>query len=458
MIRKTFYSLLALISALLVTSACSSSSDSNVVRTSNCAIRSFSLGQLRRILHTTNSAGTDSTYTLSFSGSLYPMVIDQLGGNITNAEPLPLGTRLDAALATISADGLVVYAPAADTTVWTAYSATDSINFSQPLVFRVYAYEGSGYRDYNLNLTVRQQNPAEFTWQQLTGIPEMAARTAAQLMVMDNGVMAFSAAADGQVFCARTTETDLPQWTEQPCTGLPTDAAVRTTVAFADRFWMSTAAGLLFQSADGLTWTAVEQEDAELHVHLVVASASALHAAICDSRINTPLYMAASTDGQHWTPVGTEGMHFNIPSAAVAYTQANGNQRVLLAADIADDNSAEPLHLWSLLEGSGEPWTHFTDANRSIYQLPRWQHPCLLTYNGWLVAMGDQATGSEHSTLDTILVSYDNGLNWRTNTYLTAPAALQGTTAVICAATVGEYIWIMAADQLWRVRYNGFGL
>ena len=44
-------------------------------------------------------------------------------------------------------------------------SGSDSIDFSQPRVFRVFATDGSGSRDYTVSLTVRNQDPGVFLWQ-----------------------------------------------------------------------------------------------------------------------------------------------------------------------------------------------------------------------------------------------------------------------------------------------------
>ena len=147
---------------------------------------------------------------------------------------------------------------------------------------------------------------------------------------------------------------------------------------------------------------------------------------------------------------------FGLPSAAVAYKQNNGNHRVLMCADVLDDSTA-PLYQWSLLEGADEPWMLLTDNNVSAYQLPRWMHPILLSYSGMLVALGDRDWSGTHTALDAIYMSYDNGVNWYTYDDLTAPEALVGTTAPVTAATVGEYIWLMAGNQFWRVRYNNYG-
>ncbi|MBQ7495961.1 MAG: hypothetical protein IJT75_09490 [Bacteroidaceae bacterium] len=454
---RTQYSLLALLVTLIITGACSSSSDDSYVYTSDCAIKSFTLGKMKRTVHTTSYTGGDSTYTITFNGSLYALTIDQVNRRIFNTEAFPLETELKT-VATITGDGTIVYAAEADTSQWTLYSSSDSIDFSAPLLFRCYAYDGSGYREYRMTLNVRTNNALEYTWQPLSGIPAMTGRTEARMLMQGGEAVVLSSTATGTVFCARSTATDSPAWTEQECTGLPIAADVRSAVCYHGKLWMNTSWGKLACSSDGVNWTEVAQEDEAVGVHLVAASETLLHAAIHDTRVSTPYYMASSTDGVTWTPIPVEQMLFELPSAAVAYTQDNGNRRVLLCADVVDGDAAAPLFQWSLLEGADEPWILMTDENASNDYLPRWRNPVLLAYNDWLYALGDHDWSGQHTALDAIYVSYDNGLNWYADEDLTIPEIPVGTTAPITATVVGEYIWLMAGDQLWRVRYNDYGL
>ena len=74
----------------------------------HCAITYMTLGTLLRESHITTSRGTDSTYMTTFSGSMYPLYVDQYKGEIYNPDSLPLGTRVDKVVfSTISHDGIL---------------------------------------------------------------------------------------------------------------------------------------------------------------------------------------------------------------------------------------------------------------------------------------------------------------------------------------------------------------
>ena len=70
---------------------------------------------------------------------------------------LPTGSILDAVLVTVSAQGTAAYASISDTTSWTVHTEKDSINFTEPVIFRVMATDGKSYRDYRVTLNVRSQ-------------------------------------------------------------------------------------------------------------------------------------------------------------------------------------------------------------------------------------------------------------------------------------------------------------
>lgn len=166
--RYTFWMLLALV-ALSV--ACSKSDDDNSsVTTDECYISSFVLGQMRRAITVKDSQGGDSTYYVSFTGSYYPLIIDQRASTISLAKPLPMGTRINAVLTTISFEGAVMHTPVTDTTAWTAYNSRDSVDFSVPRIYRVYATNGDSYRDYTVSLSVRDNDAEGYTWTRSDGV------------------------------------------------------------------------------------------------------------------------------------------------------------------------------------------------------------------------------------------------------------------------------------------------
>ena len=460
--KKIIYGLLSLVACGTVLLACHSSD--TVEATSYCYISSFSLGTVKRTMHTTTSQGVDSTYTTSVSASTLRMAIDHRAGTITNVDLLPVGSQLDKIPVTVSANGTVVHASIADTTTWTVYSTKDTLDFTQDVLFRVVASDGNSYRDYTVTVRARQDNSDSYTWQRLKDIDAMQEMTSARLISdvpsdadsVESPVL-ITSNAKGQCYYGQPVyEKDKSEglssmyWSFTPCTGLDADIDVTSTVSYQRRLWMSSASGKLFVADNPTTWNKVVQPQA---IRLVAASADALYGCILTDGGYT---MAFSADGLSWTPMVMEGSSFKAPLAGVAYTQTNGNRRVLFLADVYEDNTSGPLFAWSLLEGRGEAWLPFNDKD-TAYPLPRWQHPTLLTYNHWIMALGDKDRSGEHQALSNIFISHDNGLNWKEDSYLSTPSALCGAEGPVTAMSCGEYVWIIAGTQAWVLRYNSYG-
>jgi len=437
--RKFAYVCIACLIASIVFSACKSDDD-DTKYSSNCFIQNFVLGNMKRALHTTTSAGTDSIYYTTLSGSAYTMVIDQLNGTITNSTPIPTGAVTSAVLATITSQGVVFYAHQSDTTTWTSYSASDSIDFSSPLLFRVLATDGSSYRDYTCSLTIREADADSFTWSRLATIDALEQRNAIKLTATNT---IFSSNADGEAFIARSE--DLTNWEETPCTGLPTTADVRTTQCFNGSYWMSTTDGALYSSTDAVEWTEVEQTTDAPAINLIAASSSALYATLTDKTDDgQELTIVSSTDGSTWTTMQTEEPMFTDVRASLAYTQTNGNERVLLATNVNDD---EPIYIWSLLEGYDQPWTIFSETATNPYLLPQTDQLSIVNYNDNLLAILSKKT----------YISYDNGITWKAYANLVLPSAIYGTQQPLSAYADGEYIHLVAGSQIWRTRLNSYG-
>lgn len=170
--KKPIYAILAMLA--LAAASCSKSSDDDATLSDNCYISAFTLGQMQRSVSTTTAAGNDTTYTVAYSGSAFPMTIDQRAQTITMATPLLMNTHLDAVLTTVTFTGALVHAPENDTTTWATYSTTDSVDFTTPRIYRVVSTDGKSHRDYRVWLTTRSTLADTYTWQRSeTAMPQV---------------------------------------------------------------------------------------------------------------------------------------------------------------------------------------------------------------------------------------------------------------------------------------------
>ena len=432
--KRLVYILIGFALLLAFVPACKE--DEETALTSDCYISSFTLGALKRHVHYTDSTGHDTTYLISFSGSYYPLNIDQRAGTILLREPLPMETKINAVTATATFQGGLFYQPwdANSDSTWTAFSATDSIDFSAPLRFRVYATDGSSYRDYYLRLDVRTSDPEKYTWEKVES---------------DR--------------CPADDPRRLVAWGEslflmtQDASSL-TDP--HTLVVYHDNLWVSSADGQqVWTKAHGDTdfmlYHTFEPATGLASLRLFAGSENALYGIGVTTDGQRGIY--SSTDGSTWTAMTADADLSLFPEKPVAlsYTQTNGNQRVLVVGQATDNETT--CEVWSLLEKSGEPWTYFTPAPDNPYRLPALQDLCILSYNDMLMAAGGPSADGRYEALETCYLSYDNGITWKAYEELTVPAELKAQAGRISVTTLDDYIWFSVGTEIWRAHLNGYG-
>lgn len=185
--------------ALVVCTSCLKDENDDTVYYSDMAITGFTLGSMNRYTHVTSSStGKDSLVKTTVSGLSYKMTIDQLQAKIYNTKMLPVGTDVSRVVCTISTlnNGVVaLQSMTSDSLRW--HSATDSVDLSQPRVFRVFASDGSGYRDYTVSLNVSSDQGVSFGWDLVqtlempTGDVRLEASGDSVVMSHDSGVFTF---------------------------------------------------------------------------------------------------------------------------------------------------------------------------------------------------------------------------------------------------------------------------
>lgn len=159
------------VSLILNTSCLGSNDDSNTEYSNDTAIKTFSLTTVNRYVHTTSKSGKDSVYKKSLSNPVV-FTIDQYQRKIYNTDSLPADCDLKHVLASISSvnNGTIVinYADKSSNDSLMYFSSTDSIDFTKVKDVRVYAYDGSGFRTYQLSINIHQIESNRMIWEQMS--------------------------------------------------------------------------------------------------------------------------------------------------------------------------------------------------------------------------------------------------------------------------------------------------
>lgn len=427
--------------ALLTTSCNSAGDDSDCSSYTDCAVTAVVLGTLKRTMTTTASDGSDSTYTTSVTGSLYPMYIDQLNNEIYNPDSLPINTKAaKVVFSTFKASGAGVTINALSTDGDTTFVTTDSTDFTSPRLVTAHAYDGVSKRVYTVRVNVHKEAADSFTWKRMGTASELTALTEQRALILNGQLYVFGK--EGTTPVLLTAATDAPTtWTR---TALSVSAlAVRSVQLFNGVFYALDGTSVI-SSGDGLTWNATgASADA-----LVGTSSQRLFALNGD-------YLYSTTDGATWTKdsLDTQG---ELPTAETSMAaQASATDKTYENVLLVGQKSGA-ARIWKRtidLTGSETyTWVYYPETEDVRKPCPVLSHTTLLPYNGQSLYLGLNSAQTVQ-----FYNSPDNGRTWLSTTYA-APAA---ATAVSTAAAVdGKYfVWLICggSGEVWRGRLNQLG-
>jgi len=456
--KKEFYLLLCL--AVLISSC---NKEEEETYTDICYISGVTLGVVKRTVPSKTSEGADTLITSSYNGGLFPMTIDQRNHTIENRDSLLYGTSLDAVLLTVSYEGGVVAYRAADATEeteWTSYSATDSINLSNPISLYVLSDDGHSKRVYTLKVNVHQQEGDSVSWQRVDSVMPFTNLVSMRSVVLNGRLGVLGQAADGEVtYAERSTRETQGEWSQNP-TNLPSTTEVETLRQSGDALYVSTSDGAIYTSADAKTWTELTGEQAGLK--LAAVTESYLYALT-----GTGLSRTSRTTPGTWETESLDDDVANLPGMALNscyYTQDNGFRRLQLIgcrANSADSTAVVWSKVWDDDEDEATAeWAYFVPSPDNRYLCPSLQHLSIFNYDDRGVALGGasfEGRGS-HNPLDVMLVSNDQGITWKTDESLHLPAGIVTDDGPLTAlADEDDLIWIITRNEVWRGRLNRLG-
>lgn len=450
--RKFFLPIIAVLTCML--GACSDEIDYTL--SNEAIITSFYLGQIKRTMHTTNANGEDSTYTINYAGSYYPMTIDQINNKIYNRDSLPYGSHPESILASISSVGSVAYCIAGEAEPeWKIYSSSDSIDFTYLLKFRVMSNDGKAYREYEVKLNVHQQEGEEFVWQKIDENAPFDNMKQTKAVFWKNQIFVLGKK-EGVVY-ATTRQDD--HWVQTAVTGCDL-ADISSLTVLDQNLFLNTTDGTVLTSADGTLWEPV-LSDTRI-TRLIAGGASKLFA-------TSETGLVYSEDqGRTWVTDLMDSPASYLPTqdiAGIYYDLDNGNQRMLLLGNRNPETFTEDTTavVWSklFLKNSTEnhSWMYYPQTGDNPYLFPNLNNLTLLSYNNSLIAFGEKpVNGKEQVAYNRLYLSKDNGITWKEDDEIVMPYAVKGSTQSVTATVDNEqFIWLINGAEIWRGRLNELG-
>jgi len=463
---KKIYSFicLSLLTMFLLTSCLNSSNDDSTYY-GDTAITAFSLGTLNRYVHVKTSAGKDSTYKATVTGSSYNFYIDQTNKTIYNPDSLPLWTDNSRVVCTVTSknSGLVYYKNLKNDSIY-YHSSTDSVDFSKPRTFYIYATDGSAYRQYTISVNVHQELSDTFIWHKISTNSTIAAFTGMKALELNGKILLFGTD-DSETTIYATSESDGAQWTKIN-TSVALDADAYKNVVIHNGMLFARSNGSILKSSDGASWTTVS---VTTDITSLVASSTKKLFAIKNHNL-----ICSRDGGINWTKENLDDDSTFLPSRDFTYytmplASNDSIDRVMIvgnrsAQDYPDDSASV---VWNKIEeysnGSGAgTWTYYNVAKDNYAGFaPRLTNLTMVPYDDGVLAFGGDGFGKSKATaFNHFYQSRDNGITWKNNSTYYFPAEFSSSKTSFAAVKDSKNnLWIICGEsgQIWRGRLNRLG-
>lgn len=461
--RRIFLPFATLFSAVLLLTSCLGNDDETVTYYGDTALTAFSIGTLKEYLHTTTSAGKDSVYKTTLDCSGYKFYIDQTSREIYNADSLPVGVDNSRVLCTATSKNsgtIAVNVKTADKSKDSLvyYSSTDSLDFSDPLEFRIYNYAGTAYRSYKVHVNVHQEYADSFKWNETTSNTALAALKSMKAVSVNSKMFVFGSTGTETV-AYYTSIADGNTWTKAGA-AFGTDAY--KNICVKDGYIYMLDGGNIKKSVDAETWTTVATANIK---QLVGASTAKLYA------INSNNAPVSSTDeGATWTDEQMDDSTVLLPAQDISFcslplsTNANTNRLWLIGNRSTADYPADSTSVvWGKIEenasgSESQPWSYYDISSDNHFKAPRLKNLEVATYNDGMIAFGSTAIGaSKLGTFANFYTSHDGGITWHPDTAIVVPTNLIcSTVSFALASDANNYLWLICGNsgQVWKGMLN----
>ncbi len=441
---KTVCGLLLTVSLL---ASCMKSSDNTITIYNDTAITNFSLGTLNQYLHTKSSTGEDSVYKQTFSGSDYIFTIDQENHRIFNVDSLPYGTDVEHVITYISTmnNATPFLKSLEEEGTLIIYSSLDSIDYSTPREFEVYATDGVTYDTYKVELNVHKEKGDQFIWKLHQDSPELEELNMMKAMMLDDQLFVYGTK-EGKTLGYMTTDGD----TWNPLEELNDENAYRNMLVFEGHLY-TIVNGSLMQSADGMSW---KEMNSTLDItQLVAASYDQLFGLTSDGTM-----MLSVDNGVTWMEDLVDSDKSWLPTAWTAYVcypaQMTYYADNILLAGISTGISGIASVWRKIVEydlQGDEKWVYISRTDNNRFALPQMENLVMMTYDDGILAWG-----VKDDAYTQIYQSRDNGIIWKKNTSYQLPVTFVESGVVpFGAATDGKEIWLVGSNgQVWQGHLN----
>lgn len=440
---KRFFTAFLLIGGLIWVSSCKDSNETNeeVIFFTDAQISAFNLEK--------NDSVMKDLDKVTF-------LIDQNNGQIFNPDSLPYKTEFKNLLAKIT------FQSTATAKVYTSkdttdYSATDSIDFTEPVKVIVTAQDQKNTKEYIIRVNVHQQLPDSMVWKQVSN------------NIYNEAILADKAIKDGEAIKSfvktnnaitlYTSSLSAPSiWTKTAQTQLPAETELNSITLFNKKYWAATTSGKMLSSTDGINWSPIA--NTKVSNILGVITVDKQPYLIVLNNENGKVNVLYTSNGTDYSPV-SEGKDLSasaFPSTGyttVSYTQGATNYLNIIGGTTSSNSATAKVYQCS--------WNTVIDNfqlsnNLMSSGLPALSDASAVYYNNAIYLFGGK-NGDTYSK--TIYTSINSGINWKeSKEYALIPEGF-GARASISVIENANRLWLIGGNNqttvfsdIWTAKIN----
>ena len=410
---------------------------------SDCAINAIVLGNLSRIYHTYLDNGKDTSYSITVPGAAYPLHIDQIKRRIFNSDSLPVGTAVNKVyFTTFSADGIVSYR--LESGKDTLYSTKDTLDFTSPRIFTIFASDGSGSRSYTIDIKIHNADPDAYSWVAASPADNDVAKLESMRMIAKDGQLYLWGSKNGtNVVMTRKTGEGVALWTKKDISG--TDGLQTKSINLFNGKFVAISESGLVESENGADWT---ETATSLVPDRILAADEELYITVSGK-------IYSSSDLKSWKEEKADNSTAFLPTeniySAVLPAVNNPNIENIVCVGYLDGKTETWKKEMNKVYPEDNAWSYYPTTEETPRTLPYLKGFNMMKYDGKLFCAGING--------DTVNVytSADGARAWKKVKVPTmVPAQTGKPTEIFMTPDDDNHIWLVCSGTgtLWKGYLN----
>ena len=410
---------------------------------SDCAINAIVLGNLSRIYHTYLDNGKDTSYSITVPGAAYPLHIDQINRRIFNSDSLPVGTAVNKVyFTTFSADGIVSYR--LESGKDTLYSTKDTLDFTSPRIFTIFASDGSGSRSYTIDIKIHNADPDAYSWVAASPADNDVAKLESMRMIAKDGQLYLWGSKNGtNVVMTRKTGEGVALWTKKDISG--TDGLQTKSINLFNGKFVAISESGLVESENGADWT---ETATSLVPDRILAADEELYITVSGK-------IYSSSDLKSWKEEKADNSTAFLPTeniySAVLPAVNNPTIENIVCVGYLDGKTETWKKEMNKVYPEDNAWSYYPTTEETPRTLPYLKGFNMMKYDGKLFCAGING--------DTVNVytSTDGARAWKKVKVPTmVPAQTGKPTEIFMTPDDDNHIWLVCSGTgtLWKGYLN----